>query len=401
MKKIAILVLLAFYTCSIFAQILTFNQGKIQQKHYLKKIPYQEVLGIPVVSVTINGKTYKFIFDTGAMLVISNKIFEELNLKVIRQINSGDASGQVAKIKLVVLPEIELQGITFQNTPGAVFSANSDAAKLAECFGIDGIIGSNMLRNSVVQFDVQNKLIIFTNDIKEVLLQHNESQKMKLESRTSRPFIKITLQKGTHKAVDNALFDTGNGEGFFTLSSKKLGGNMNIIAETEGSFVFGSHGFYKKQRNFLLNIPEIIINSLIFNDVIVTTTNADYSIIGTKLFQYGKPTLDYRKKRFYFEPFDNINTSKPVESPWAISCGFQNDKMIVSNIWNEELKSQVNLGDEVLNINKIDTRSLGFCEYFMLKTSDSDKMIYELRDINSGKTKTVEVERVKVIVENK
>lgn len=252
-----------------------------------------------------------------------------------------------------------------------------------------------------MQFDVQNKLIIFTNDIKEVLLQHNESQKMKLESRTSRPFIKITLQKGTHKAVDNALFDTGNGEGFFTLSSKKLGGNMNIIAETEGSFVFGSHGFYKKQRNFLLNIPEIIINSLIFNDVIVTTTNADYSIIGTKLFQYGKPTLDYRKKRFYFEPFDNINTSKPVESPWAISCGFQNDKMIVSNIWNEELKSQVNLGDEVLNINKIDTRSLGFCEYFMLKTSDSDKMIYELRDINSGKTKTVEVERVKVIVENK
>jgi len=104
MKKIAILVLLAFYTCSIFAQILTFNQGKIQQKHYLKKIPYQEVLGIPVVSVTINGKAYKFIFDTGAMLVISNKIFEELNLKVIRQINSGDASGQVAKIKLVVLP---------------------------------------------------------------------------------------------------------------------------------------------------------------------------------------------------------------------------------------------------------------------------------------------------------
>ncbi|MDR2970485.1 MAG: retroviral-like aspartic protease family protein [Bacteroidales bacterium] len=396
MKKIAILVLLAFYTCSIFAQILTFNQGKIQQKYYLKKIPYQEVLGIPVVSVTINGKTYKFIFDTGAMLVISNKIFEELNLKVIKQINSGDASGQLAKMRLIVLPEIELHGITFQNTPGAVFPANSDAAKLAECFEIDGIIGSNMLRNSVVQFDVQNKQIIITNDIKEVLLQHNESQKMKLESWTSRPFIKITLQNGKHKAVDNVLFDTGNGDGFFTLSSKKLGGNVgDIIAETEGTFVFGSHGFYKKQRNYLLNIPEIVINNLTFNDVTVTTTNASYSIIGTKLFQYGKPTLDYRNKRFYFEPFDNINTSKPIESPWAISCSFQNDKMIVSNIWNKELESQVNLGDEVLNINEIDTHSLGFCEYFMLKISDSDKMIYELRDINSGKIKTVEIERVK------
>jgi Na+-translocating ferredoxin:NAD+ oxidoreductase RnfG subunit len=42
MKKIIILVLIAFYASSIFAQILTFNQGKIKQKNYLQKIPYQE-----------------------------------------------------------------------------------------------------------------------------------------------------------------------------------------------------------------------------------------------------------------------------------------------------------------------------------------------------------------------
>jgi hypothetical protein len=40
------------------------------------------------------------------------------------------------------------------NTSGIVLHENSE---WVECLGIDGIIGSNMLRNSVVQFDEQKK----------------------------------------------------------------------------------------------------------------------------------------------------------------------------------------------------------------------------------------------------
>jgi predicted aspartyl protease len=397
MKKIFSLLLLVFYASSVFAQILTLNQGKIKQKHYFQEITYQEIKGLLVIPVTINGKIYNFLFDTGATLAISDKIFKELNLRVIRQGNAVDASGESEKARLILLPEIDIQGIIFLNTPGGVFPENNETVKLAECLEIDGIIGSNMLRNSVVQFDAQNNHIIITNDIKRVLLQNSEYQKMKLSSWTSHPYLKITLQKREHRAVHEVLFDSGDAGDVFTYSLNQLNGYVvDTIAESEGSFAAGAHGLYKKQKHLLLNIPKFEVSGTKFTDMIVTTTHDNSSRIGAKLLQYGKTTLDYKKKRFYFEPFDNINTSKPVENYWAINPTFQNDKIVVGIIWNKLLESQINLGDEILSINGINVQPMDLCEFFMLKIPDSDKRIYEFRDINTGEIKTVEIERMEL-----
>jgi len=126
MKKILPLIILAFYTTSIFAQIINFNQGRIKQKQYLQQIPYQEIKGWIVVPVTINGKSYNFILDTGASLAISDKLYKELNLRTISQLKIGDASGKREKTRRILLPEIDLQGITFRNTPGVVFHENPE-----------------------------------------------------------------------------------------------------------------------------------------------------------------------------------------------------------------------------------------------------------------------------------
>jgi hypothetical protein len=184
---------------------------------------------------------------------------------------------------------------------------------------------------------------------------------MKLSFWQSTPYIKIILRKGAQKAVHNVLFDTGNG-GFFNLSLNELNGCVvDIIAESEGSFGLGAHGFYKKQKHLLLNIQEFVVNKLTFTDVIVTTTQGMNSGIGIKFLQFGKTTLDYKKKRFYFEPFDNIITNEPFEMPWTVGFTFQNDKMVVGIIWDKQLESQINLGDEVVSINGIDIKSMDFC----------------------------------------
>jgi len=398
MRKIVTLLLLIIYTNSTFAQISTLNRGKIKQKHYFQEIPYQEIKGDLIVPVTINGKNYNFLFDTGCtMPAISDKIYKELNLPIVRQINATDASGETEKIRFILLPEIDIQGITFWNTQGVVFPDNpgNESVQLAECFGIDGVIGSNILKNSIVQFDEQNKRIIITNDFKRILLQNSECQKVRLSLRQSAPYFKITLQKGERRVAHEVLFDSGDAGGFFTLSLNKLNDCIiDQIAESEGSFEIGVHGAYKKQKHILLSIPQLGISGTIFNDVIVTTTNANYSTIGTKLLQYGKTTLDYKKKRFYFEPFDSINTKKPVGTPLTSALNFQNGKLVVGIIWDKTLKSQINLGDEVLSINGVNIQSMSLCELYMLTIPPSDKTIWELRDINTGAIKTAEIERM-------
>ena len=394
-KKLYTLLIIFFFSSSLFAQFVTFNQGKIKQKHYLQVIPYQEIKGILIVPVTINGKMYNFIFDTGAQLVISDKLYKELKPCSILRINMGDASGDRKRMKGILLPKIHLQEITFRNTPGVALHEDN---KWFECLGIDGIIGSNMLRKSVVQFDEQNKQIIITDNIKNLFLQTNEFQEMKLLFFwTSNPYINITLQKGKNSAIHNVLFDTGDSD-FFTLSLNELNACMaDTIVESEGSFGLGAHGVYKKQNHLLLSIPEIEINGRIFNDVIVTTTHAHRSRIGTKLLEYGKTTLDYKKKHFYFEPYEDINTDELSKMPRAIFYTLQNNKMVVGIIWDKELESQINVGDEILSINGIDLQSMDFCELFMLEISDSDERILELRDINTGEIKKVENKRMQLI----
>ena len=391
MKKILPLIILVFFATSIFAQ---FHQGKIKQKHYLQVIPYQEIKGWIVVPVTINGKSYNFILDTGAPLVLSDKLFNELNLQVISQINPSDIAGERKEMRLILLPEIDLQGITFLNTQGAVFNEDFYWAEWSECLGIDGLIGSNMLRHSVVQFDEQNKQIIIADHIKKLSLQTNEYQKIKLAIKGNNPFVPVILQKGMQTSVRNVLFDTGDANAFFTLSLGESGSGVDIITENEGFFGIGAHRIFRKQKHALLNIPELVVNKMRFNDVIATTTHARESRIGVKLLQYGKITLDYKKKRFYFEPFNNINTNKPVETPWSINITFQNDKFVVGIIWDKTLESQINIGDEVLSINGIDIQFMSFCEWCMLEIPENDKRIYELKDINTGEIKTIEIERV-------
>ena len=403
MKIFFTLIIFSFCASSILAQSITFNEGSIKQKKYLQKISYQNQDGMLIVPVTINGKMYNFIFDTGAPLSISDKLFKELNLEIITQKGVIDASGKREEMRVILLPELHLQGITFINTPGFVnHEETSDSVNLFDCFEIDGTIGSNMLRNSAVQIDEQSKQIIITNNVKKLSIKKTYYQNIEVDNQSS-PFIRIVLQKGEQKVVDRVLFDTGDVGSIYTMWASfynwldSLGNFVSKIAESEGSFAWSMHGIDEKQQYLLLNIPELNLNNTIFNDVVVTTTNGG-SRVGSKLLQYGKVTLDYKNKRFYFKPFENTNTNELSERPRAILPTWQNDKLVVGLIWDKALEHQINLGDEILNINGMDLQAMSFCDLMRLDTTSDEKaleeLIVELKDIRTGEIKRVEIKRL-------
>ena len=402
MKRFFTLIIISFFASSILAQSIDFNQGSIKQKKYLEKIPYQNKDGKLIVPVTINGKTYNFLLDTGASFTISDELFKELNLEIIGNQETRDVSGKVMKMRVISLPELHLQGITFLDTPGYVFHEESpDITDILKCFGIDGIIGSNMLRNSVIQFNLRSKHILISNNFWQIPKNKVvKSQKMKLSPAQSSPFIRVAHQQIGRKRIGNyVLFDTGASD-FYTMSMHSYNWlnsrvDMTKIAESEGSFAWGIHGPAEKQPHLLLIIPELNINKTIFNDVVATTTNT-ISLMGTKLLQYGKVTLDYKRKFFYFEPFENINTDELSQRPRAILPTMQNGKLVVGIIWDKALESQINLGDEILSINGINIQTMSVCELFNFDntSSNDEELILELNDIKTGEIKKVEIKRL-------
>ena len=142
-------------------------------------------------------------------------------------------------------------------------------------------------------------------------------------------------------------------------------------------------------------MPQIEIGGYSFENVIATTTNSNESKIGSEILTLGKVTLDYNKKRFYFEPYPDMDTDFLSIHPWEISPIIENGKLIVGIIWNKTLENQINVGDEIVKFNEINYENMTFCDLVKSKGNlTSKKAILIIRDIQTKELKTVEIKRL-------
>lgn len=399
MKKILCIVFLTFLMSVSFAQNkINLNQGTILPKKYNQIIPYENIKGKLMVKVQINEKPYKFLLDTGAPFAVSEKIFKELNLKTVDNVDLRDSSGKTEKMIITSLPDLQVGEIHFKDSPGIVFQETS--AEILDCFGVDGIIGSNMLRNSVIQFDDRNKQIIITDNAKNLALDTDVYQELVLSASQSNPFINVILKKGKNDASDKILIDSG-AESFYEMSLdaykffKEKTDVITTVAEGKGTYSWGFHGMSDLQVQHILEAPEFILNNEKFENVRITTTESKESRIGSKTFQFGKLTLDYRKKRFYFEPYKSIDKTKVSEKTWGISPTMKNKKFVVGIIWDKNLEKEINLEDEILQFGSLDFQKKDFCELVKTDTDFQEKeLTIVLKDIKTGKTKELKIKKL-------
>src|SRR5690606_13265934 len=83
----------------IFGQGLKDDKGKIVQRNYFEEISFEVVHDKIIVPITIDNKTYRFILDTGAPNLISEKVAKEINLKSHQSISIKDANNIEDQIK--------------------------------------------------------------------------------------------------------------------------------------------------------------------------------------------------------------------------------------------------------------------------------------------------------------
>lgn len=398
MSQIKFYVIILFLLTSTFSfgQEISANQGYAEPKEYFVSVPYTEVKGKIIIEIIINNKLRKFILDTGAPTAISENLYKEISPRLLGNVEISDQSGLKDSIKVVSLSNIKFKGVNFKDIPAIVAQ---DSKIFLECFGAEGFIGSNLLRNSVVQFDYQSKTVTITDNPKGLELKKKYSSKMVLNGQ-SNPYIWIALRKGKNTATEQILFDTGDDQ-FYTLSTKaynQLSKELDLfdkIADSKGAFSAGIHGIAKDAQHYLVNIPTLTFNSIDFNNVHAKTTYAETSRFGSAILKFGKTTLDYRNKRFYFEPFGNKSMVELNEKVWPIEPTLEGDKLVVGIIWDEKLKDQINLGDKIIEFDGVDYRKLDFCQIVRSNyKSDKEKVRLVLKDRNTGEIKTIEISKL-------
>jgi hypothetical protein len=386
--------LLLLCSFAIYAQEpFTLNKGKTTQKNYFTAISYKEVKGKIIVKCEINGKPCNFIVDTGASVCISEKLYNELNPEVLTELEVSDQSEKKDSLKIISLKSIKLGDVTFKDVSAMVLKN----PLITECFQVDGLLGSNLLRNSVIQFSSNEKKIYLTDNPKQLKLKRKYAEDMELTAKQSHPHIIVYPVNGKIAGKDNPLFDSGM-DSFYdlSLSAFEVFQKINLFtieAQAFGTYTFGLHGMADNQKHYRLFLPELSINNYSFKNLTLETTNDDASRIGTGILKYGKVTLDYRNKKFYFEPYSE-EAADVSEKTWPIGPTVSDGELVVGIIWDESLKDKVKLGDKVVKMGNTVYEGMDKCEIMVHERPEMpDTTVIILRDVDTGEIKKVEINK--------
>ena len=332
--------------------VMTFQVGA---QKYKTVLPYRMVGGKMIVDLVMNGTSRSFIFDTGGRTALTGEICEELGLTVVdslvvTDVNSKKAAYPLVSIESLMTPD---QKINFKHVSAMKLAKPSPF----ECFHTDGLIGSDLLVRTIVEIDGKNKTITITS-------AENPST---VSLRKMLPFTKsgmpiILLQAGAGNNI-TALFDTGC-PSFFSLKvsdyeTLKTTGAFQVLSEGYGEGSIGVAGMAEADISHRVCLPVLSVGGTKFQNVTSETSTPPFTLLGVKLLDYGKVTLDYPRARFYFEANEAVNDLSSKH--YNVALRVKDGEMIISTVWSA-MKGVVEVGDKVTRINGKPVRMYDFCE---------------------------------------
>jgi len=301
------------------AASFTLNQGYVDTAKFCETLTYKEVRGLVVLDVKINGRPGKFLLDTGAPTMIKASIQNDLRFPVINKIRTYDINDRKGQTEVVLVKDISLGKLSVKDL--AVLIADDNDAIL-NYLGVDGIIGSNTLRNMIVKISSFKKTVTFTNDLANIDPDTRYKMAMSLDKDIqSSPVIKVNLGDGI---TEELLFDSGF-DGFYTVSSEKFElfkntEDIKILGAEMRSNLYGMHGKEKETKKYKLLVPLYRVAGFPFINVIAYTTDCSNSKLGAKIFKYCDITLDYINGGFYIQPHGGLQAVSMQEETEAYYC---------------------------------------------------------------------------------
>ncbi|MDR2147535.1 MAG: retroviral-like aspartic protease family protein [Tannerella sp.] len=396
MKKYIILICVLVLAQFSFAKN-KFNPsaGIVTPKNYSTEIPYENVNGKIIIKVEINGKPYRFVFDTGASITTINKNILDTSNHSTFSIELTDQSGKKDSATVDKLNYIRIGNVRFGKVPVATMDVNENP--LFKCFNVDGYLGSNLFTHTIVRISSTDKTITFTDKSSTLHLNKKQSSKLFFPSKEDRrPIIVLNFNNGNGTVNEPVVFDVG-ADCFYRLQLDHLPVFLenNVMQDTVKSMGSSSTGIFGNAENevmYRVGIPKIEINGAVFKGIKAETIKNQSSMVGSRLFDYGIVIFDYRNSKFYFEPFNEINEIN--EKLFPISPTVSNGKLVVGVIWDASLENQISIGDQIVSIDDKDYSNLTTCDLFQLNGAFKDKehITLGIKNIN-GDIKQITIER--------
>ncbi len=361
-------------TSSGVAQTFTFNQGGPASNNYYEEIPYENINGKLFIEGEIAGKKHRFLFDTGAPVTLSQELAADLNAKVLQKISIGDAFLHTDSTTVVELNDLKLGRLLFNHVPAA-----TGLPDFFKCYGVDGVIGSNLLRSSIISIVSGKHVIIFTDQKDKLSLKSKNSGRLNTALGTmSSPFVDIVL-KGTRNVSVSLEFDTGD-ETFLRVEDRFVGmlnqyAVFDTLAKGYGADKMGQSGLQNAADKYLFKVAPVFIGNGSFTNLVTESNKNAGPALGSRLLDYGTVTLDFIHHKFYFDADEPTNDL--AEKQWPFRPAVADNKLIVGVVF-QQAAAELKPGDQIMAIDDTDFSHPVFCDLINGKSKMKKKEIIVL-----------------------
>jgi hypothetical protein len=317
-----------------------------------------------VDTIEVNSKLSlkRFIIDTGSEFTILDSEFVK-NLSFIKTdkiYNVHDIMGYERKQNAIKIDSLKLGSYIYYNILALVIDLS--------IYDIDGLIGCNIMKKFVWEFDYPNQKITRFFNILEI---------------TSKPdyIIPFKLKKGTpHINIRDVAFDIGNRNAIsFALKDT----SFLLTKSAENYYIKTYFHSINNQQRQLLKVNGSIFKDVSFGSFILESATAIFigkiRSIGLPLLYDSKVIIDFPSGKIYFNKFEH-------KSYATIGCRFELNSfgdILVSSITEGSPadKAGIRLDDVLIYVE-------GYKDLESLKESVSDNTIYNYL----GKTVTLKME---------
>ena len=371
---ILVLIGVIFSSCSKVAKLA--KQGSVIKKEYITEIPFKYYNDLIIVEVSINGKTYHFLFDTGAELnVISQSIANDFEYVVITRSEISGTSKSKQTLQIVEIPNIAISNIEFRNT-GAIIADLTTLKKFFGCPQIDGIIGNNLLRKAIWQIDYQNETITITDDISKLEV----SEKAYAIDMNANKWGNIYLDVKTNGIKSKFTFDTGY-NGKVVTDKQFLNSLMTHDKELEYVTKTGviSTGLIKENKgsSHKVRVKTIEIDDIKLNNQIVSIGKNSSSLVGNVFFENYILTMDWGNDNLFLDPVGEFKGDTLTAYELIIAPNYNKNKIEISGYWDDHpLEKNVSLEAEIIEISEIDVSNFTtteLCDFWEINWQEIKK----------------------------
>lgn len=374
------------------------SKGEIEQQDFISEIPFEYGMGLIILKVTIEGKEYDFLYDTGAPNVISTELAQELNIKPYLTNKTGDSQGKKEELEFLLVPKVRIGCVDFLNTGAAV--ADLKRSSVIACLKIDGIIGANLMQKAIWQIDYEKQVIRLSNSMKAFNVDNGERIPF-VQKITGTPMTDVNING---IIVKNVTIDSGSNGGL-SLAEKTYRAAKDSIAPVAigiGTTTSGLYGVGEVDTNYYTTFQVVTLGDVELKNQLVDFNSGKSLTLGNSFFENYDVTYNWFAKEMILTNKREHDNS--VFNSFGFSYFFDEDKLLVSLLMegSEAAEKGIKRGDQIVSLNGIDCSEMNqeiWCE--ILHTTELRKgTVIEVTLLRDSKKTTFQFEKKNQLIHN-